>query len=116
MAFMFPVIFPEILSGGLLMPTLSGPTRKAALIAHRQRLRSRGLQRLEVQVQGDDAPLVRAIAAALADPARAAETRALLRGCFAPAPAQSLKALLASAPLEGIELERSHDIGRAVEL
>ena len=101
--------FPEILSEGLLMPTLSGPTRKAALTAPRQRLRSRGLQRLEVQVQGDDAPLVRAIAAALADPARAAETRALLRGRFAPAPAQSLKALLASAPLEEIELERSRD-------
>ncbi len=98
------------------MSTQSRSTRQAALIAHRQRLRSRGLQRLEVQVQGDDAPLVRAIAAALADPARAAETRALLRGRFAPAPAQSLKALLAAAPLEEIELERSRDTGRVVEL
>ncbi len=98
------------------MATQSGPTRKAALTAHRQRLRSRGLQRLEVQVQGDDAPLVRAIAAALADPVRGAETRALLRGRFAPAPAVSLKALLASAPLEEIELERSRDTGRAVDL
>lgn len=98
------------------MATLSEPTRKAALTAHRQRLRSRGLQRLEVQVQSDDAPLVRAIAAALADPARAAETRALLRGRFAPTPAQSLKTLLASAPLEEIELERSRDTGRAVDL
>ena len=92
------------------------PTRKSALIAHRQRLRSRGLQRLEVQVKGEDAPLVRAIAAALADPARVAETRALLRGRFSPHPTQSLKALLASAPLEEIDLERSRDTGRVVDL
>lgn len=98
------------------MPTQSRPTHKSALTAHRQRLRSRGFQRLEVQVQGDDAPLVRAIAAALADPARAAETRALLRGRFSPPPVRSLKDLLASAPLEEIDLERSRDNGRVVDL
>jgi hypothetical protein len=52
----------------------------------------------------------------LADPGRAAEARALLRGRFAPAPARSLKDLLASAPLEGVDLDRPRDAGRAVEL
>jgi hypothetical protein len=28
----------------------------------------------------------------------------------------SLKALLASAPLDGIDLDRSHDLGREVDL
>jgi hypothetical protein len=56
------------------------------------------------------------VAAALTDPARAAETRALLRGRFAPPPARSLKALLEAAPLEGVELERSRDTGRIIDL
>jgi hypothetical protein len=31
-------------------------------------------------------------------------------------PSQGLKALLAAAPLEGIELDRAHDCGREVDL
>lgn len=98
------------------MPVRLQPKSSVAVAAHRQRLRGRGLHRLEVQVPGEDAPLVRAVAAALVDPDRAAEARALLRGRFAPEPASSLKALLAGAPLEGIEVERSRDTGRAVNL
>ena len=67
-------------------------------------------------MRGEDAPLVRAVAAALADPERAAGARALLRGRFAPMPARSLKGLLASAPLDGVELERARDTGRAIDL
>jgi hypothetical protein len=91
-------------------------SHKSAVATHRARLRGRGLRRLEVQVRGEDAPLLRAVAAALADPGRAAETRALLRGRFAPSPARSLKALLEAAPLEGVELERSRDTGRIIDL
>jgi hypothetical protein len=93
----------------------SRPKPPTALAAHRQRLRSRGLQRLEVQVLGEDAPLVRAVAAALADPQQAPEARVLLRR-LVPGPVQSLKALLASAPFDEIELNRSRDTGRAVDL
>jgi hypothetical protein len=89
---------------------------KSALAEHRRRLRSRGLQRVEVQVRSEDAPLVRAVAAALADPGQAVEARALLRGRFASVPARSLKDLLASAPLEGVELDRPRDAERAIEL
>lgn len=98
------------------MPTKPKPKARSALAEHRRRLRGRGLRRLEVQVRGEDAPLVRAVAAALADPERAAEARALLRGRFAPAPARSLRDLLASAPLDGVDLERSPDTGRAIDL
>lgn len=97
-------------------PSKSRPPPSTALAEHRQRLRIRGLQRLEVQVRGEDAPLVRAIAAALADPGQAAEARALLLRRFAPEPARSLKDLIASAPLDGIDLDRPRDTGRAVDL
>jgi hypothetical protein len=96
------------------VPTKSKPKPTSAVAEHRRRLRGRGLRRVEVQVRGEDAPLVRAVAAALADPARAAAARALLRGRFAPTPARSLKDLLVSAPLDGVGLERSRDTGRAV--
>ena len=88
----------------------------AALAEHRKRLRSRGLQRLEVQVRGEDAPLLRAVVAALADPGQAAEARALLLRRFSPGQARSLKGLIESAPLEGIDLDRPRDMGRAVKL
>jgi len=89
---------------------------QSPVAAHRRRQRSRGLQRLEVQVPTTDAPLLRAIAAALADPAQAAEARAFLRLRFAPAPPRSLKALLEAAPLEDLDLDRSRDTGRDVDL
>ena len=101
---------------GVLVSSKPEPRPRSALAEHRRRLRGRGLQRVEVQVRGEDAPLVRAVAAALADPGRAAQARALLRGRFAPVPARSLKDLLASAPLEGVELDRPRDAGRAVDL
>lgn len=87
-----------------------------ALAAHRAHQRSRGLKRVELQVPADDAPLLRAIAAALTDPARASAARTLLHDRFAAAPAHSLKDLLASAPLDGVDLSRSRDTGRPVKL
>ena len=97
-------------------PSKSRVPPSAALAEHRKRLRSRGLQRLEVQVRGEDAPLLRAVVAALADPGQAAEARALLLRRFSPGPARSLKGLIEAAPLEGIDLDRPRDMGRAVEL
>ncbi|MFZ4410018.1 MAG: hypothetical protein ACOYOH_21915 [Paracraurococcus sp.] len=89
---------------------------QSALVAHRLRQRSRGLQRLELQAPTADAPLLRAIAAALADPAQADAVRAFLRIRFAPAPPRSLKTLLEAAPLDDLDLDRSRDTGRAIDL
>jgi hypothetical protein len=91
-------------------------TQRRALARHRQRREREGIVRLEVQVRRDDVVLVRGVVGALADPAREAEARALLRERFALAPAVDLKALLAAAPLEGVDLERDRDMGRPVEL
>jgi hypothetical protein len=89
---------------------------KSSLAEHRARMAQRGLVRIEVNVSRDDASLVRQVAAALSDPARQAAARLLLRQRFIKPPKVSLKALLASAPLDGIELDRDPDLGRDVDL
>ena len=75
-----------------------------------------GFVRVEVQVRKEDAGLVRDVASALGDPAREAGTRAILRETVASPRAGGLKALLARAPLEGIDLERQRDVDRDISL
>jgi hypothetical protein len=87
-----------------------------SLSAYRRRLKQRGVVRIEVHVRKDDAVLVRGVARALCDPTSATEARALLRGRFSAAKAKGLKQLLASAPLEDIDLTRKRDFGRKIRL
>ena len=89
---------------------------QSSLASHRARKARQGFVRVEINVRKEDAGLVRQVAAALSDPARQAAARALLRQRFAEPVGLSLKALLASAPLDGIDLERSRDVGRDVDL
>ncbi len=89
---------------------------KSSLASHRARMARRGFVRVEVNVRKDDASLVRHVAAALSDPTRQGAARMLLRQRFVEPPEVSLKALLASAPLDGINLDRSADFGREVDL
>lgn len=86
-----------------------------AVTAHRTRLRARGLKRLELHVPDQDAALLRAVASALTDPTRAPAARRALRAQFDLA-TPDLKALLAAAPLDGIDLTRSRDPARDVDL
>lgn len=87
-------------------------TPRKTLSMHRRRLKRRGIARLEVRVKQDDVALVKSVVAALADPERESEARALLRDRFGAGRAAGFKALLASAPLEGIDLVRARDFGR----
>jgi hypothetical protein len=96
------------------MTTLTTTNPASPLAAHRRRQTDRGLQQLELQVPRDDAALLRVVAAALVNPDRAAEARAVLRRSFAPA--VGLKALLMAAPLEDVEFERDRDLGRDIAL
>ena len=79
-------------------------------------MQRRGFVRVEVNVRKEDAGLVRRVASALSDPSRQAEARRILQQRFVEPPRVSLKALLASAPLDGIDLDRSPDPGREVDL
>ena len=72
--------------------------------------------RVEVTVSKQDAMLVRRVARALGDPGRAAEARAILRQRFARHPSRDIKALLAAMPAVDIDLERSPDMGRSIDL
>lgn len=91
--------------------------QKKAVQDHRKRLRERGFVRLEVQAPEADKALIRRVASLLrGDPARAAEIRVRLREVIGEEPKPGLKALLASAPLEGIDLTRDRDLGRNIEL
>ncbi len=82
----------------------------------RKRRQRQGFVRLEIQVRKEDAVLMRDVATALVDPERETETRAILRERIATPRSGGLKALLASAPLEGIDLERPRDPGRDAAL
>jgi hypothetical protein len=89
---------------------------KSAVAIHRARKARQGFVRVEVNVRKEDASLVRRVASALSDPSRQGQARKLLRQGFAEPPNVSLKALLASAPLDGIDLDRGRDLGRDVDL
>jgi hypothetical protein len=91
-------------------------SQRKPLSAYRRRLKRRGFVRVEVHVHKDDAALVRGVAQALADPAREAEARTLLRKRFRADKKRGLKTLLAAAPLEGIDLTRDHNLGRDLVL
>lgn len=91
-------------------------TSRSPVAVHRARKERQGFVRVEVHVRKEDANLVRRVASALSDPSRQAEARTLLRQRFPEPPRVSLKALLASAPLDGIDLDRKRDLGRDVDL
>jgi len=91
-------------------------TRKNVLANYRRKLKRLGVVRLEVHVRRADAELVRGVVKALADPEHEAQTRALLRKRFGGGKAKGFKALLAAAPLAGIDLARDPDFGRDVKL
>ena len=90
--------------------------RRKAVNNYRRRLKRQGMTRVEVHVSKDDAALVRSVAQALADPDCEREARAFLRERFGRNDAERLKALLASAPLEGVDLTRDYSLGRDVDL
>jgi len=94
---------------------MTNPAR-SPLASHRARKASQGFVRVEVNVRREDAGLVRRVAEALSDPTQHAAARQALEQQFAEPVQGSLKALLASAPLEGITLDRAHDLGRDVDL
>jgi hypothetical protein len=89
---------------------------RSSLVKHRAQKARHGFVRVEVNVRKEDSGLVRDVVAALCDPERQADARKLLRQRFARPPAQSLKALLAAAPLDGIDLHRDRDFCRDVDL
>lgn len=91
--------------------------QRRALENHRRQLAVRGLIRLELLAQEKDRPLLREVARKLREePEHAGALRAGLHRLLGTRPKLSRKAVLAAAPLEGIDLGRERDMGREVEL
>lgn len=90
--------------------------QRKAVNSFRKRLKRQGMARLEVNVRKDDATLVRNVVRALSNPEQEQTARALLREHFGSGHAEGLKALLAAAPLEDIDLSRERDLGRDIDL
>jgi hypothetical protein len=107
-----PDILPEIYFRVLKMVKAQGK----AVNRFRKRLKRRGMARVEINVRKDDAMLVRNVVRALSSPEQQQTARALLREHFGSRRTEGLKALLASAPLEGLDLSRERDFGRNVDL
>jgi hypothetical protein len=104
------------MSGNRLEDDTLPKTRKSPLASHRCRMKRQGVVRVEVQVRKEDAAVVRSMAGALTDPERAPEARAFVRQLLAALDSKGLRALLTAAPLDGIELGRPRDVGRAAYL
>jgi hypothetical protein len=83
---------------------------------YRRRLNRHWIVRLDMNVRSDDVALVRVIVRALNDPDQRSKVRSLLQQHFGNIRSKGLKALLAIAPLEGVDLSRACDGGRAIEL
>jgi len=96
--------------------TQSSKASRTPLALHRNRMKRKGIVRVEVQVHKEDAALVREVARALNAPRQADAARALLRARFSTGKAQGLKTLLAAAPLDGIDITRPRDMGRSIDL
>ena len=91
-------------------------SQNQAVRRFRERLQREGWVRCEVKIPREDVALIRGVASVLSDPKRSVAARALLRAHFGDSSPPSLKALLAAAPLEGIDIERSADPGRVPDL
>ena len=91
-------------------------TNFSSVTQWRKRRQRQGFVRVEVQVRKEDAALIRDVAKALIDPDRESETRDILREKISSPSHGGLKALLSSAPLEGVNLVRQSDFGRSDSL
>ena len=93
--------------------------QKKAVASHRERLKQRGLVRLEVLAPETDAGLIREVARALRDePTRSGKVRARLRETIGPERKPNLLELLADPADVDLDayVTRSRDLGRDVDL
>lgn len=92
-------------------------SQKRAVSRFRKRQRKKGMARMEINLPEKDRELLRKTAANLRAGGKIAEqTRAALNSLINPYEGMGFKTLLESAPLEGVDLERSAETGRDIEL
>lgn len=93
------------------------PAQKKAVEQHRKRQERKGFVRVEVNVPDSDRDLIRQTAANLRAGGDIAEqTRLALSSVFNPYEGMNLKELLENSPLGELELERSKETWRDIDL
>ena len=91
-------------------------SQKKAVQRHRERQAQRGLIRMEINVPEQDRQMLRSVAGELRRGGLLADRiRKLLASALEGKELVDFKKFLESAPLEGLELERSKDTGRDFE-
>ena len=95
---------------------MSTPQKKA-VARHRIRQQEKGIVRMEINLPEKDRQLLKSVVARLRAGGRSAEdVRTALRSVVNPYEGMSFKELLEAAPLEGVDLERSREKARDIEL
>ena len=93
------------------------PSQNKAIKSYRNRQKAKGIVRVEVAVPETDRELIRQTAANLRAGGEIAEkTRAAMRSVINPYAGMNFKQLLEAAPIEDLELERSKETARDIEL
>ena len=93
------------------------PSQNKAIKSYRNRQKAKGIVRVEVAVPETDRELIRQTAANLRAGGEIAEkTRAAMRSVINPYAGMNFKQLLEAAPIEDLELERSKETTRDIEL
>lgn len=93
------------------------PSQRKAVQRHRDRQAKRGMVRMEISVPEGDRELLRQTAANLRVGGDLAEkTRMALLSVINPYEGMGLKELLEAAPLEDLDLERSRETWRDIDL
>jgi len=93
------------------------PVQKKAVDKYRRRQKERGIVRIEVNIPETDKPLLRDVAKGLRSGGETAEKiRAAMKSALNPYAGMGLKELLENSPLDELELERSKETWRDIEL
>jgi hypothetical protein len=94
-----------------------GQTHQETVKNYRKRLEDKGIVRLEVQAPKDDVQIIKQIVKILrGNYSQAVNMRTHLNEAIKSVPKSGLKQLLASAPLDDIDLTRDNDLPRKVDL
>jgi len=93
------------------------PSQNKAVKDYRNRQKEKGIVRMEVSIPDADRELIRQTAANLRSGGDIAEqTRAAIRSVINPYAGMNFKQLLEAAPIEGLEIERSKETARDIDL
>lgn len=93
------------------------PVQKKAVDEYRKRQKEKGFVRVEVNIPETDKPLIRDVAKGLRSGGETADKiRTAMKSALNPYSGMDLRELLENSPLDELDLERSKETWRDIEL